>query len=116
MTSKLPTLDPLLHQPARTQIVAFLSGRGAASFSDLKQALEVTDGNLGAHLGKLVEAGLVEAIEDLASRRSQTIFRLTAAGRTALQEYVAHLSALMKIGAGKGAKKLPLRAALRPKT
>jgi len=48
----LPRLDPLLHQPVRTQIVAFLSGRGEATFSELKRALAITDGNLGAHLNK----------------------------------------------------------------
>jgi DNA-binding MarR family transcriptional regulator len=115
MTSKLPALDPLLHQPARTQIVAFLSGRGEASFTDLKRALEVTDGNLGAHLGKLVEAGLVESGDGVAGPRAQTVFRLTAAGRSALEEYVSHLSALMKMSTRKGAKS-PLFAALRSKT
>ncbi len=115
MTSKLPTLDPLLHQPARTQIVAFLSGRGEASFTDLKLALEVTDGNLGAHLGKLVEAGLVESHEACAGSRAQTVFSLTPAGRAALKQYVAHLSALMNIGTRKGAK-VPALARLNPKS
>ena len=114
MTNKLPALDPLLHQPARTQIVAFLSGRGEASFTDLKRALAVTDGNLGAHIGKLVDAGLVEAHEDSAGTRAHTVFRLTPAGRVALEQYVAHLSALMKISTRKGAK-APLFASFRPK-
>jgi predicted ArsR family transcriptional regulator len=98
MTDKLPTLDPLLHQPARTQIVAYLSGLGEASFSDLKRALDVTDGNLGAHMGKLVEAGLVEAGEGSGGGRAQTLFRLTKSGRSALEQYVARLAELMKIG------------------
>jgi DNA-binding MarR family transcriptional regulator len=97
MTDKLPSLDPMLHQPVRTQIMAFLSGRGDTSFTDLKRALEVTDGNLGAHLGKLVEAGLVNSADALAGNRSQTLFRLTTAGRAALGHYVAHLEALMKM-------------------
>lgn len=103
MTPALPSLDPLLHQPARTQIVAFLSGRGEASFSDLKRALGVTDGNLGAHLGKLLEAGLVVSREDSAGGRAQTVFSLTAGGRAALAEYVAHLSALIHLSVGTGA-------------
>jgi predicted ArsR family transcriptional regulator len=116
MTDKLPGLDPMLHQPVRTQIMAFLSGRGDTSFSDLKRALEVTDGNLGAHLSKLVEAGLVESMDALAGNRSQTLFRLTAAGRTALGHYVAHLEALMNMVAPKGGKaaaKLRLRTQTR---
>lgn len=100
MSIPLPTLDPLLHQPARTQIVAFLSGRGEATFSELKRVLAATDGNLGAHLGKLADAGLVESREEAGGARSQTVFSLTAAGRNALAEYVEHLSALMKLSAG----------------
>jgi DNA-binding MarR family transcriptional regulator len=115
MSSQLPTLDPMLHQPARTQIVAFLSGRGEASFSELKRVLAVTDGNLGAHLGKLVEAGLVEAREEAGGSRAQTVFNLTPAGNAALAEYVAHLSSLIKISSGKRSEK-PMLAPLKPKT
>lgn len=92
-------LDPLLHQPVRTRIVAFLSGRGEATFNDLKRALSITDGNLGAHLGKLVEAGLVASREDAAGARPQTIFALTHSGRGALAAYVAQLSSLVQLSA-----------------
>ena len=95
----LPRLDPLLHQPVRTRIVAFLSGRGEATFNDLKRALCITDGNLGAHLGKLVEAELVASREDAASGRTQTVFALTRSGRGALATYVAQLSSLVHLSA-----------------
>lgn len=100
MTDPLPTLDPLLHQPARTQLVAFLSGRGEATFSELKRVLGVTDGNLGAHLAKLANAGLVASRGDARSGRVQTVFSLTPTGRAALAEYVEHLFALMRLSAG----------------
>lgn len=100
MSTPLPTLDPLLHQPARTQLVAFLSGRGEATFSELKRVLGVTDGNLGAHLAKLVEAGYVATGEAAGGGRAQTVYALTPAGRTALNEYVVRLSALMALSAG----------------
>ncbi|MDD4881234.1 MAG: transcriptional regulator [Gallionellaceae bacterium] len=100
MTATLPPLDPLLHQPARTQLVAYLSGRGEATFSELKRVLGVTDGNLGAHLGKLVEAGYLATGEATGGARAQTVYALTAAGRIALAEYVARLSALMALSAG----------------
>jgi DNA-binding MarR family transcriptional regulator len=93
----LPALDPLLHQPARTQLVAYLSARGETTFSELKRVLGVTDGNLGAHLSKLVEAGYVATSEMEHGRRSQTAYTLTPAGRIALNEYVARLSALMTL-------------------
>ncbi len=96
----LPALDPLLHQPARTQLVAYLSGRGETTFSELKRVLGVTDGNLGAHLSKLVEAGYVAASEMEHGRRAQTAYTLTPAGRNALNDYVARLSSLMTLSAG----------------
>jgi len=104
MSTPLPTLDPLLHQPSRTQLVAFLSGRGEATFSELKRVLGVTDGNLGAHLAKLVEAGyVVNSVatgEAASGGRAQTVYALTPAGRAALNEYVTRLSALMALSAG----------------
>ncbi len=115
MSSPLPTLDPLLHQPARTQIVAFLSGRGEATFSELKRVLAVTDGNLGAHLGKLAEAGLLESRDEVGGGRAQKVFSLTPAGRAALAEYVSHLSALMRMSAGKAPPTL-FQAFLNPDT
>jgi DNA-binding MarR family transcriptional regulator len=100
MSTPLPSLDPLLHQPARTQLVAYLSGRGEATFSELKRVLGVTDGNLGAHLTKLLEAGYLATGEAAAGGRAQTVYTLTPTGRAALTEYVAHLSALMALSTG----------------
>jgi predicted ArsR family transcriptional regulator len=92
----LPTLDPLLHQPMRTQIAAYLAGRGDATFAELKRALAATDGNLDAHLSKLVAAGYLESRKDTStSGRPQTIFSLTANGRQAFATYVAALAALL---------------------
>ena len=100
MNETLPSLDPLLHQPARTQLVAFLSGRGETTFSELKRVLGVTDGNLGAHLAKLVEAGYLATGETTGGARLQTVYSLTDSGRAALVEYVARLSALMAFSSG----------------
>jgi len=100
MSSPLPPLDALLHQPARTQLVAYLSGRGEATFSELKRVLGVTDGNLGAHLAKLVEAGYLATGEATDSTRAQTVYTLTVSGRAALSEYVARLSALIALSVG----------------
>lgn len=92
----LPTLDPLLHQPVRTQIAAYLAGRGEASFAELKRALAATDGNLDAHLGKLVEAGYLESRKEASpAGRPQTVYSLNATGRHAFATYVAALAALL---------------------
>lgn len=95
----LPRLDPLLHQPVRTQLIAFLSGRGEATFTELKRALGITDGNLGAHLNKLAEAALIASRDEAGPGRPQTVFTLTPAGRAALAEYVARLSELVQLSA-----------------
>jgi predicted ArsR family transcriptional regulator len=94
--SGLPTLDPLLHQPVRTQIAAYLAGRGEASFAELKRALAATDGNLDAHLNKLVEAGYLESRKEATTGgRPQTVFSLSTKGRQAFLDYVAALSQLL---------------------
>ena len=100
VTPTLPALDALLHQPVRTQIAAYLAGRGEATFAEMKRALGVTDGNLDAHLSKLLEAGYLECRKETsAAGRPQTVFALAAAGREAFAAYVANLSALLPASA-----------------
>jgi predicted ArsR family transcriptional regulator len=80
----------------RTQIAAYLAGRGEATFAELKRVLGVTDGNLDAHLGKLTEAGYVESRREAQpAGRPATVFSLTETGRHAFAAYVATLSALL---------------------
>jgi predicted ArsR family transcriptional regulator len=87
-------LDPVLHQPVRTRLVAYLAGRGEATFSELKKALEITDGNLEAHMKKLTAAEYVETEKETGEGRPQTVYRLTAMGRDRLERYVATLQSL----------------------
>ncbi len=54
--SKGQPLDPLLHQPVRTRLAAYLMARGQTSFSELKKVLEVSDGNLDSHMKKMLSA------------------------------------------------------------
>lgn len=90
-------LDPLLHQPLRTQLVSFLAGAGEATFGDLKRRLDVSDGNLDAHLKKLVAAGYVAVRKDMAGSRPQSCFALTPAGLAALSAYVQALQKLLPL-------------------
>lgn len=92
----LPMLDPLLHQPVRTQIAAYLAGRGEATFAELKRTLGVTDGNLDAHLTKLIDAGYLACRKETSTAgRPQTVFCLAPTGHDAFASYVANLSALL---------------------
>ena len=92
-------LDPLLHQPLRTQLVAFLAGAGEQTFSDLKRQLGVSDGNLDAHLKKLLAADYVAVRKETGRGRPQSFFVLTASGRQALNDYIRTLHRLLPIDA-----------------
>lgn len=90
-------LDALLHQPLRTQLVAFLAGAGEQTFSDLKRQLEVSDGNLDAHLKKLLAADYVTVRKESGNGRPQSYYMLTGTGLAAMQAYVLALQRLLPI-------------------
>ena len=89
-------LDPILHQPVRTRLMAFLTARGEATFKELKDCLQVTDGNLDAHIRKLTAAGFVSSRKDqLSHKRVQTFYSLTIKGNKAFSSYVSALQKLL---------------------
>jgi predicted ArsR family transcriptional regulator len=90
-----PQLDPLLHQPVRTRMAAFLAARGTATFTEIKRALDLSDGNLEAHMKKLVASDYVETTRLHGEGRAQTVYALTPAGREAVSAYVQALAQLM---------------------
>jgi len=90
-------LNPILHQAVRTRLVAYLAARGEATFNELKKVIEVTDGNLEAHMKKLIGTGYVEARRETGDGRPQTIYALSPAGREAFRSYVSALQSLLKL-------------------
>jgi DNA-binding MarR family transcriptional regulator len=90
-----PGLDAVLHQPVRTQIVAYLIGREEATFSEFKRVLRVSDGNLESHMKKLIAAEYIATRKDASSARQQTVYSLTAGGRAALRQYMANLQQML---------------------
>ncbi|HEX5338521.1 MAG TPA: transcriptional regulator [Gallionella sp.] len=92
-------LDPLLHQPLRTQLAAFLAGAGEVTFTELKRQLDVSDGNLDSHLKKLIAADYINVRKDDSAGRVQTRYALTATGRAALQNYILALQNLLPLAA-----------------
>lgn len=90
-------LDPLLHQPLRTQLAAFLAGAGEVTFTELKRQLDVSDGNLDSHLKKLIAADYVKVRKDDSAGRTQTCYTLTDTGRAALQRYILALQKLLSL-------------------
>jgi len=98
-------LDSVLHQPIRTRIAAFLSARGETTFSELKQALKLTVGNLEAHMKKLTQTGYVDVRKEAdvgqesRRKRSLTFYSLSERGKEALSAYVQALSGLLHFDA-----------------
>ena len=89
-------LDRLIHERVRLAIVSALAGARSMSFNELKATLDITDGNLSVHARKLEEAGLVACEKTFVDRVPHTAFKLTPAGRKALDAYLAHMEALIR--------------------
>src|SRR5438270_7027790 len=86
-------LDRLIHERLRLGIVSALAVNDRLTFNDLKRLLATTDGNLSVHARKLEDAGYVACDKSFDGRMPRTEYRLTAAGRRALEKYVAHMEA-----------------------
>jgi DNA-binding MarR family transcriptional regulator len=87
--------DRLFEHRVRLAIAVLLARRDALSFSRLKEILGETDGSLGAHLRRLEEAGYLAVEKEFVERKPVSWYRLTAAGRRALQRHVAALQRLL---------------------
>jgi DNA-binding transcriptional ArsR family regulator len=90
------SLDRLLHDRMRLGIVSALAAAGDMSFTDLKSALNATDGNLGVHARKLEEAGYVSCEKAFLGRMPRTTYKLTGSGRRALEKYLNHMDAIIR--------------------
>jgi DNA-binding MarR family transcriptional regulator len=92
-------LDPIIHQPARLQIMSALfqlNPNERVDFSYLKQKIALTDGNLGAHLATLEAKGYIAVEKTFVARRPKTFVAPTAAGRAAFAGHVAALESILK--------------------
>lgn len=92
-------LNEIIHQPVRLRIMAALVSLEAGNevdFTYLRDLLEVTDGNLGAHLRKLEETGYIAVNKTFVERKPRTYVFATAAGRKVFQEHVMALESILK--------------------
>ncbi|MGA3346142.1 MAG: transcriptional regulator [Terracidiphilus sp.] len=92
---ELPELNPVVHGKLRLALLSLLSGVEEAEFTWLRSKTGSTDGNLGAQLQKLEEAGYVAVEKKFVLRKPQTIYRMTELGRQSLTEYVQALKQLL---------------------
>lgn len=89
-------LDRLIHERTRLSIVSALAANSSLTFSELKELLQASDGNLSVHARKLEHAGYVACTKSFAGRTPRTEYRLTASGRRALEKYLNHMEALIR--------------------
>ncbi len=94
--SSAVALDRLIHEKTRLGIISALAVNPSLRFGELKQLLGTTDGNLSVHARKLEDAGYIACAKSFAGRLPKTEFRLTAAGRRALERYLDHMEALIR--------------------
>lgn len=88
-------LDKLIHERLRLGIISALAVNEALSFTDLKNLLNTTDGNISVHARKLEEAGYVTCEKSFKGRVPLTEYRITSEGREALTRYLNHMEALI---------------------
>ena len=92
---ELPDLNPVIHGKLRLAVLSLLTTVEEAEFTWLRARTGSTDGNLGAQLAKLEEAGYVAVEKKFVQRKPQTLYRMTPVGREALAAYVAALRTLL---------------------
>jgi DNA-binding HxlR family transcriptional regulator len=88
---ELPELDRLIHERLRLGIVSALAINDSLSFNDLKRVLKTSDGNLSVHAQKLEAAGYLRCNKFFQGRIPRTEYRLTPAGRKALETYLEQM-------------------------
>ena len=94
--SRAAGLDRLIHEPMRLGIVSALAVNDTMTFNELKELLRTTDGNLSVHARKLEEGQYVACEKYFEGRVPKTEYRLTGAGRRALETYLDHMEALIR--------------------
>src|SRR6476620_10492276 len=91
-----PKLDRLVHERLRLGILSALSVNESLTFNELKKLLDTTDGNRSVHARKLEEAGYLACQKGFEGRVPRTDYRMTTAGRRALDRYLDHMEALIQ--------------------
>jgi DNA-binding HxlR family transcriptional regulator len=90
------SLDRLIHERMRLGIISALAANESLTFNDLKKLMDTTDGNLSVHARKLEDSGYIACTKSFEGRLPKTEYRLTAAGKRALESYVSHMESLIR--------------------
>jgi DNA-binding MarR family transcriptional regulator len=96
----MPEIDRIIHAPARLRIMSalmVLEPRCQLDFRTLGKSLDLTDGNLGAHLQTLEEAGYIKVEKSFVDRKPRTDVSVTTKGRARFEEHVAALREICRV-------------------
>ena len=94
-------LDRVIHEKGRLAIMSMLAASPELSFTELRDALSMTDGNLTSHMRTLQEAGFVVLSKSFQDNRPLTTCSLTAAGKKAFANYIDLLEQVLQQARGK---------------
>jgi DNA-binding MarR family transcriptional regulator len=89
-------LDKVIHERMRLGIISALAANESLSFTELKNLLNTTDGNISVHARKLEDAGYLECLKSFNGRVPLTEYKITQSGKDALGRYLNHMEALIK--------------------
>jgi DNA-binding transcriptional ArsR family regulator len=89
-------LDRVIHEKVRLAIMSLLAASPQLSFTEMRDTLSMTDGNLTAHMRTLQEAGYVSVTKEFQGRRPLTTYSLTAQGRKAFATYINLLEQIVQ--------------------
>jgi len=101
-TETATNLNRLIHERTRLAIISALAVNDKLSFTELKNLLETTDGNLSVHARKLEEANYISCTKGFEGRVPRTEYSITREGRKVLKDYLSHMERI--IGAIRGGK------------
>lgn len=98
--TQIPDFDRLIHEKTRLAIVSALAVNTTLTFNELKAILKTTDGNVSVHARKLEEAGYLTCKKSFEGRMPRTEYSLTGSGKRALEKYLGHMEALIRVARG----------------
>ena len=94
--TQIPDFDRVIHEKTRLAMISALAVNPTLTFNELKAVLKTTDGNVSVHARKLEDAGYISVSKYFEGRLPKTEYKLTAAGRSALESYLSHMESLIK--------------------
>jgi len=98
--TSIPDFDRLIHEKTRLAMISALAVNATLTFNELKAILKTTDGNVSVHARKLEEAGYLLCKKSFEGRIPRTEYSLTSSGKRALEKYLGHMEALIKVARG----------------